>query len=180
MKGVAAAVCCSALLLSACSGEDPPPRTLPTLASSAPAPTAVATPSGINAPDAFGARAFARYWFAELNRAFASSDAEPIERLSDPGCDSCRNLTASIEATAAKGHRYVGLQYALRFAEASPPEPGGTLVDLAWDITPSTEVDSVGRVVDRGSGESDLRGQLLLKRVANSWKVFGFRRFESS
>lgn len=126
----------TAVLVSACSGASPggPAVTTPARSSSAPtatvaqsptttAPPDVKTPSaattaqygaGLKAPSAAlahstsGAEEFTKFFFRQVNLAYASARADAIRPLTLPGCKSCAGFVEAIEGLAAAGHHYVG------------------------------------------------------------------------
>ena len=70
-----------AALATGCGSEDETPRALPSIAASvtpAPSPTPAPVPSEAQAETPQGAAAFARFWYAEVQRAYEVEDPDIV------------------------------------------------------------------------------------------------------
>ena len=176
MRQLATGVALLGVLASGCSDGAEPPTTLPSLTASAtPSAAAVPRPSGIDAPDAIGASAFARYWFDVLNAGFLQRDTSEIRRLSEADCGTCGNFIASIEELRAKSQRLEGGAYVLSVAEAAPTDGAKIIVDLIWDRQASRLVASDGSLVEAGPASKTVRAQALLVRKGSTWSMSALR-----
>lgn len=169
-----------AVLLAGCSSDPVPPATLPPLASSpAPSPTPVPTPTGINAPDAFGASAFTKHFFEQLNTAFATLDTSLLKEISDPECKACTGFVTAIDRVREAGNTFRTTTFAVDFAEASPPEATGALVDLRYDVSASVVVDRMGRQVSSEPARPRQVAQAALVRSGAGWRMRALREVTS-
>jgi hypothetical protein len=173
----AAAVLCAVVALAGCS-SDPEPRPLPPIETSSPSPVALPLPSEAAAETPEGAAAFARYFFAVLNRGFAAGDASQVRQLSHPGCGGCDNLIGAIEEEVAPGERIEGGEFSVLFAEAPPVEQGDVIVDLRYALSELRVLDDDGRVLRSTPAEPGIDAQLRLLRGERGWVVRGFRNVE--
>jgi hypothetical protein len=51
----------------------------------------VVIPSAAQVHDAFGAAAFVRFYYAQLNRSWSLPDDQLLVALSDPACGTCKS-----------------------------------------------------------------------------------------
>lgn len=160
--------------LAGCAGSSAEqPKTLPAVTAS-PSPTAVApsaAPTGINAPTPQGATEFAKFFYVQLEQAFATRNVALIAEISEPGCQSCNNLINSIKSAVDQRARIEGFHVTVTTAVA-PAITGPTArVDVVRDSNGVTFLDANGKVL---AHEPPLRGieeRMDLVRVPDGWRV---------
>lgn len=175
MRALGVPALAGAIALSGCGGSSSAePQVLPTVQPSSAAATTAApsvSPSGKDAPTPEGAAAFARFVYAEIERAFVARDPSIVEAVSTPGCVSCKNFIESIKGVRDGNGRVEGYRIDVRVAVA----PGGTgqtaRVDIIRDSTANIEYDRAGRVVSKEPGLRGIEEQMNLVRVNESWRV---------
>ncbi len=122
------------------------PRTTSATASAV-YPADVPAEARVNSPA--GAMAFARYFFAQVNKAYTTPQAGLIAPLSTPNCKSCDSFEQMAAGFVAEGQRYN--HQALEIVEVSPnPGAGPTgmlLVDVVAHQLPASVVSNSGTTV---------------------------------
>jgi predicted lipid-binding transport protein (Tim44 family) len=172
MRALALTLAATAAVVSACGGSSGEPRTAPPVSTS---PASASTPSpeatGIDAPGPQGAAAFARFFYAQIQRAFETGDVSVLQKYSRSECETCQNFISSVNGTRAAGGRVEGYKITVLTAVA-PADTGATArVDIVRNSTESIEYDKHGKVVDRAAGHKGIEEQMNLVRVNNSWQV---------
>lgn len=165
------------LLVSSCSGGDPQPRALPTLATASrtPAPTLAALPEAAKAKTPQGADAFVRYFFSQLNVAFTSGTPEMIRVLSAPSCVLCKTYADGVEAARASGDTLDADTFIIAEVAAAPLQPLGTVVQI-FGSTPKRHVlDRHGVVLRDLEASGQFHYELAAKRTAIGWIVSDMR-----
>jgi hypothetical protein len=127
--------------------------------------------TGINAPTPEGAGAFATYYYAQVQRAFATGDASTLRAISLPECQSCQNVIASVTDIAAGGGRVDGYRITVTAAVAPATTGVSARVDVIRNSTANTEYDKAGKVVSREPGHKGIEEQMNLVRVDGTWRV---------
>jgi hypothetical protein len=159
-------------LASACSGGSDTPRALPSLTSSAtPSATAVAVPSAAKAATPQGLDQFVRFYFGEVNRAFATGDPSLIRALRSPACESCENYAKSL----SDGNHIAGDTFTQIDVAAPPLQPSETIVEVTGRVPARDVVDATGRVVKHLPATGPFHLQVNVLRQAGSWLVRGIR-----
>ena len=168
----AGAVVLLAGALAGCSSHGDQPRVLPTLvpASVPLSPSAVPTPSGIEAATPQGAAAFARFWFATLNAAAKSGETTQLQTRSTTDCRSCSSFVDSIQMIYKKG-RIEGGVFSVVLAEApgfsaSVPQ---VRVDVIYDVSPTRIVDGTGKITKQVPARKRVNVTGTLVRKDQSW-----------
>jgi hypothetical protein len=148
------------------------PRTLPAVSAS-PSPSAVPSvaPTGINAPTPQGAADFARYVYAQIERAFATKDPALIQALSTPACDSCNNLIASLKRVVANNEHVVGYRITVQAAVAPATTATTARVDVIRETTGGEFISAAGRVVLREPALHGIEERMDLVRAGGTWRV---------
>jgi predicted lipid-binding transport protein (Tim44 family) len=167
-----AAVLC-AVLLAGCSSEREQPRTLPPV-SAAPSPSAseaAPVPSAAQAETPEGASAFARFFYAEVQRAFAAKDPEIVRRLSAPGCKACDRFITSLTNLRDEGGRVTDVLYDIKAAEAPATDGQTARVTVIYDSPAIQGFDAQGNVVREEPAVTGFEEQLDLVRGAGGWLV---------
>lgn len=160
--------------LAGCSGDPQAPSTLPSLSSapSAASPSASPSPSGINAPTPEGASAFARYWYAEIQAAFANRDPDRLRVLSAPGCVACDQYVRSVTRLRDENERVDNYRIEIVAAEAPALADASTAeVTVVYNTDGATRYDSQGNVVREDPARQLVEQTLILSRSGSSWKV---------
>jgi hypothetical protein len=156
--------------VSACGGSSSQPRTAPPVSAS-PVAAASPTPTGIDAPGPEGAAAFAKFFYAQVEQAFATNNPTLLEAISLPECESCQNLIKSVQAITKVGGRVDGYKITVTAAVAPASTGDATRVDVIRNSTTNTEYDAAGKVVSREPGRNGIEEQMNLRRVAGKWRV---------
>jgi hypothetical protein len=158
--------------IAGCGGSAGSPQALPSLspaASASPSPSPV--PTGVQAPTAQGAADFARNWYAQIEKAFATKDPGLVEALSAPGCETCARYIASLKKLRQNNERATGATFKLIFAEA-PAVAGDTAdVSVMYDAPEAIRYDSAGNVIRREPAMKGVQEQVVLRRSGTSWLV---------
>lgn len=140
--------------------------TSPSLRSSEPTGVRPDIPAAARAHTSAGAEAFAMNYFAEVNRAWTSANAEDLRWLATPRCKTCANFVATADSLRAKGQRYAAP--AVRtFAGVLLPEttPNRVVFQIPTRQQRTEVVDRTGRTVR----VTDSRG--VLSEVAVVWQA---------
>jgi hypothetical protein len=159
------------VLVAACSGNAKP-QVLPTLQSTPTATVApVAIPSAATVHNAFGAAAFVRFYYGQLNLAWSGPDPTRLTALSDPACGTCRNYIQAAKDFASRQQRIRGTSVRVLTAEAPPMQNGLVAVDLTFDEPARAIVDQEGRVVRELRASPAYHWTIYVKSVALGWRV---------
>jgi hypothetical protein len=190
VRTVAVGVALLVAVASGCSGTEAAPAEVGPLASRTPAieqsagtsasrraskPSSRPVPTAALIASPQGASAFARYYIAVLNDAFAAKDASLVRQLSDPACQGCRNLIGAIEGPSNNGERVEGGDFSIDYAEAREVAPGDALVDIRYSVEPIRILDAKGRLLETRPRTTAIDAQLRLLMVGDAWSVRGFR-----
>ena len=148
--------------------------------------TATATPSATTAPTAAypadvpaearantpdGAKAFAKHYFAQINKAFTTPQAGLIAPLSELTCLSCAGFANAADGYAKLGQRYsVDPIQVIEVTTASESPESGAFVDAVLKLPAAKLVDPTGAVVDTFA---EKRGVFLVEmhRRPEGWVV---------
>lgn len=177
---LAALVACSsgssdtepAALPPAMPGSAGPPASSPSrpvTPSTRPSDPTVGVPTAARANTAQGATAFVRYWYEQLNLAYATLDADALDNLSDPTCQSCRGYIKNIRSIAAARQEARGVEFEVLAAEAPPLDDQIPLVSVLYRVSPYTIVSTDGQIVDESDGDDRLVADVQLKRQDDGW-----------
>jgi len=159
-------------LASACSGGSDSPRALPTLtATTTPSASPVVVPSAAKAHTPFGAAAFVRFYYGQLNLALQQADQGPLVGLSDAACGTCERYLASVTDLRRENRHLQGEAIRVISAEAPPEQNGYVAVDVFLDAPARAYVDVSGRVVKQLPAEAAAHKTVFVKRVPLGWTV---------
>ena len=134
--------------------------------------TATATPSATTAPTAAypadvpaearantpdGAKAFAKHYFAQINKAFTTPLTGLLPPLSTNTCKSCANYEDGARDLVQNNQRYDRLPLVL-LETVIPPEgeEGATLIDVVFRQEPARLVDSSGKELSRFTSKTGI------------------------
>jgi hypothetical protein len=163
--------------VSACGGSSGGPQTAPPVSSS-PVAAATPTPTGIDAPGPEGAAAFAKFFYAEIDRAYQKKDPEIVRALILPSCKTCELYIRTITRLRDKNEQFTGGGFKINFAVA-PADTGGNSaarVDVGYDFGAGIFYDAAGKVIQRQPALRNVEEQVALSRVADAWRVVTVRR----
>ena len=166
--------------LAGCSGSDPAvtPTALPPLSPAVASPTVSPPPSAVpvvtkppeaDAATAAGAEAFARYWMAVADQAFATLDSAPLDRISGHQCATCQSYIESIERSSGNRERYDGGRIAVEDAAATPLSGRSAVVLLTYDVTELRVYDERGALIDTVPAKKRVALNFTLQRTGSGW-----------
>ena len=152
--------------------------------------TATATPSATTAPTAAypadvpaearantpdGAKAFAKHYFAQINKAYTTPQTGLLPPLSTPTCKSCANYEEEARKLVGDNQRYDRLPLTLLEVSIPPDkEDGVTLVDVVTRQEPARLIDSTGKELSKFSVKSFVF-LLHAKWQSGSWVTNGIQ-----
>jgi hypothetical protein len=181
MRALAFALAATAAL-AACGGSSgDKPRTLPAITSSpSTSPVAAPTPEADVPAEAqpatsAGAEAFAKFFYAQTNRAFNDKNPDLVRLLSAPGCGACDAYVQSITLLRDNNERVEG--YAVNVFQAVAPIVTGpeARVDVSWSATLTTRYDANGKVLTREGPFRRVNEEVRLVRVRDQWRVVSIK-----
>ena len=164
------------VVLSGCTSGEGDPTVLPPVPSASSTSAPLQVPPEATADTAQGAAAFARFFFAEINRAYSERDPEFVRRLAASECGSCAAVATDIERLQRADHQVAGRRYIVSSAEASPPGVDGrVIVDFRFTDDPYVERDDAKKIVKDFPAQGVQDGQAMLMRVSDEWRVSAIR-----
>ena len=96
-----------------------------------------------------GAKAFAKHFFGQVNKAYTTPQAGLLAPLSTPNCKTCTVFETTAAGFVAQSQRYD--RAAVSILEVSidsdPPPAGITLVDVVVRQLPAKVIDGKGKTV---------------------------------
>jgi hypothetical protein len=182
MRAVAGVVVLAALALAGCTTSSAEPPSLPSLSpaaspSAAPSPT----PTGKDAPTPEGAAAFARFFYSQIEQAFAQKDPTLVARLSQPDCKSCQQFVASLTRLRDKNERVEGFHIQIGTAVApAVSDPSVARVDVIWGYGGARRYDSSGKLIREEKPARGIEDQVDLVRRGGAWRVAEITRIRVS
>jgi hypothetical protein len=177
MRALALALVATASL-AACGGSSGnSPRTLPAVTASpslspAAAPTPQAdVPAEAQPATSAGAEAFAKFFYAQTNRAFNDKNPELVSLLSAPGCGACDAYVKSIQLLRDNNERVEG--YAVNVFQAVAPMVTGpeARVDVSWSAPKATSYDANGKATHSEGPFKRVNEEVRLIRINDQWRV---------
>lgn len=161
-------------LVAGCSSEAEEPEALPSVTSApsaSPTPAAAAVPPAAQEATPQGAGAFARFFYAEVERAWAEADPEIIRRLSAPGCESCQLFIDSITNLREDGGRITPVTYEIKAAEAPALTGDEARVTVIYDSPAIQRFDGAGNLLREEPAVTNFEEELRLVRGDGGWLV---------
>jgi hypothetical protein len=161
-----------ALAVTGCSSSGDEPKSLPSLtAGSTPSatPVPVPVPGPARVHNAFGAAAFVRFYYQQLNAAYDTPDPSLLRPLSDPECGTCKSYMQAASQFKSDGERVQGVSVRVVSAEAPPEVNGFVAVDAFFDAPTRQVVDTSGKVVRSLPAEPRYHRTVFVKRVPEGW-----------
>jgi hypothetical protein len=166
------------LLLAGCGGdptaEPSPTPSTPVTSPVSTTPTPPAMPDAAKANTKAGAIAFVRHYIELINYAQATGDVSALEKVEDPGCESCTSVRQGVHDIYSSGGHIDGGAWSAE-VRSSSPRP-----DLsAWTVF--TDVQYGPQQVVRDSKTTSLGGgkspmTFVVKSVAGQWSVLKWSR----
>lgn len=156
-----------AALAAGCGEDEEQPRALPSVAASsktAPSPTPAPVPTEAQAETPQGAAQFARFFYAEVQRAYELEDPEIVETLSSSECQACRRFIASLTAIRDEGETVTPVRYDIVAAEAPALTGPEVRVDVIYDSPKIIRKEADGAMISTEPGVKNYQEQLLLVR----------------
>ncbi len=178
LRAVASVVALTAALVG-CASESEAPSTLPSLTggpSPSAAPSPASTPSAVSAPNAEGASAFGRYFYEEIEEAFATRDPGRVAALSSPDCVICKRYIDSVTALRENDEHVDDYDITVLSSDAPATSDNMARVTVIYNDSASTRKDAKGRVLDSEPGRQNVAAELVLARQGASWVVTEVRR----
>lgn len=119
-----------------------------------------------------GAMAFARHFFAQVNKAYTTPQAGLIRPLSDSTCLSCASFADNADTYVGERVRYSAEPIRILEVSLAPdaPPPDGRFVDVVARQEKATLIDSMGQVRDT-FGEKEGVFLVNLRWSGNAWFV---------
>jgi hypothetical protein len=180
-----AAAAATVLLAAGCNGgadNQPSPTPTPTVSS----PTASPSDSGSPSPSASvsipaeamaqtpeGAVAFVRFYYDQLNAAWAAPNSSSLEGLADPTCGTCSNNREHAKELLTAGERVKGDSVTLISASPAPGAPEGQeFVDVELHQLPAEIVAADGSVVRTVNDRKGMLRAVVIWRN-DGWLIYG-------
>lgn len=167
------ALLAAALVTSACSDDEPAAGpTLPPITetpSASPTPEAIPTEATVATPE--GAAEFARYFYAQVERAYAEKEPRYIQELSAPGCSACERFVASVTQLRDEDQRSEGLLYEIVSAEAPALSGETARVDVVYNGPEVIRYDAQDNVINREPAADLVNEQVELVQEGGAWLV---------
>lgn len=167
-----------AAALTACSGNGgaAEPTSLPPITTSAsptPTPTAPTVPVEATAATPEGSIAFTRFFYTQLEKAYATADPGLIAALGAPGCRSCANYIGSLTALRNEGGRVPGYTITVVGLESLAGTPGSNLANVlaVLSVSEYVEIDPQGREIAREPAQPKAVRNVDLIRTAAGWQI---------
>ncbi len=162
------------VLVTGCSSGPDKPATLPPLTPT-PTPSATAVPADVPSParvhDAFGAAAFVRFYYAQLNRAWSLPNDQLLVPLSDPECGTCKTYREAATTLMTASQRIRGDSIRIISAEAPPEENGVIAVDVIFDQLQRDVVNKADDVLQALPPDTGIHETVFVRRVPSGWVV---------
>lgn len=168
-----------ALALSACSGGegDASPTIAPV--TDAPSPSPIPTTREVQPPTEAtpeGAAEFVRYFYDQVEKAYAARDPALVEALAAPGCSACERFVTSISSLRDNNQRTEGLVYELLSVVTPPFEGDRARVDVVYNGPEVVRYASDGSVVNREPAAEFVNEQVDVERANGRWTVLEVSR----
>ncbi|MCA1712219.1 MAG: hypothetical protein LC789_11525 [Actinobacteria bacterium] len=182
MRAVAGWAVVAALTLTGCGGSSAEePQSLPTLESVAASPSP--SPSAVVAvpPEAAGetpqaAAEFAKFFYKQVERAFATKNPGLISRLSLPTCETCAVYVESLTELRDNNESVEGGHFTVTSAVSPGAINGVTPVDVSVNFSGSVRKDSSGKVIEQEEPMNRVEEELQLKRSSGVWIIAEIKR----
>lgn len=117
------------------------------------------------------AAAFARFFYAQITRAYETNDPSLIQRLSASGCKACQRYVASVRQARDQHERVTGVEYKIRFAEAPALQGSAARVDVIYDAPATRRYADSGQLLETEPAVTGYKTELMLVRTGSSWQV---------
>lgn len=169
-----------AAALTACGGGSAkqgaatlPPVTATATASASATATSGGVPASATPATTEGAAAFVRYFFAQLEQAYAERNPALIEAVSTADCKTCTNLEGAVSRLRDRNGTVSDYTFNVTDVEVPGVTPDQDTVQALATLSTSqyVEKDSAGAETKRLAGEDNTLNNLTLKRVAGAWRV---------
>jgi len=135
-------------------------------------PSTAATPTGIAAPTAQGAAAFARFYLQTIADGFRKQDAARVSVLSDPNCKTCRAYIDSIRELKTKHYQpSQAFRFDVVLAEAPATNGSTARVDVIFNTPAVIILGPDGHVVQNNRATKGMAQSFQLHRVGDAWRV---------
>jgi hypothetical protein len=179
VKRLLAAVTVSAaavLSLAACGGgDDPLEPAAKNEESSTPTPTkaadvALEVPEAARAKTTEGAIEFTKFYFAQVNEAFATGEYLPLVKITSSSCIVCRQTIGDIAFAWARGSIKGG---AFTLKDVTSVKESGDLHSLSfsYDEEAYSELDHKGSTVWEAEAKKGLPTVVQIKWVDGAWQM---------
>lgn len=164
------------VLAAACAGSsEGKPSTLPTLVSptATVAPTAVpiVVPADARAHTQFGAAAFVRLFFTELDKAYQAGRPFSLDGLAEPNCKTCRDFSNVAQEMSDAGQRFADPTYTDITSEAPPIENGRTEVQVSFLAPKRRQLDANGNVIKVSPDMGRLVIIVAVLEHSDGWRI---------
>jgi hypothetical protein len=143
----------------------------PITESPSPSPEPDAVPPQATEATPEGAAEFVRFFYAEVERAYAEREPSRIAELAAPNCQTCERFIASVTQLRDQNQRSEGLVYEIVSAVAPPLEGNTARVDVVYNGPEAVRYDSDNNVINREPAAKFVNEQVDLLLIDGSWRV---------
>ena len=131
-----------------------------------------AMPPEAQTQTADGAMAFARYYFAVVDYAYASGDTAPLAAISDPDCRSCAGIKRMIdEVVSSSGTFQRGPIAISEISEAGIQPEGWAELMVTYSTPRFRRMDDSGAVTLEFPPEVDQRFLMIIVPASIGWQM---------
>jgi len=124
--------------------------------------------------DPGGALAFAFYYFASIDWAFATNDSQPISVLSTKGCLGCQAITKSLDSVIADGGKITGGRIVVSRADVDTSDysiKSDAVIRVTYTQSPIT-TSRPSSAPSRVSGKTiEASSLLFVDWTSSGWRV---------
>ena len=174
LRIVALGLSATALLaLSGCGGDDPLEAAAKT--ETTPTPTKAADvsldiPSAAKEHTAAGGVEFTRFYFEQVNKAFATGDYLPLVKITSSSCIVCRQTIGDIAFAWARGS-IKGGKFTLKDVKSEKETSDLNSLSFTYDEDAYSELDHKGGTVWQAEAKKDLPTVVQVKWNGDGWQL---------
>ncbi|MBI9114222.1 DUF6318 family protein [Sanguibacter suaedae] len=135
-------------------------------------PTPPERPAAMDGTDNEAAKAAAEYFLSTYMFTYSSGETDLWKSVSGAECSFCRNVSASVDASAERGERSTGGELTWSGEPVISPVDGTPVIEVSFDVRESEGqvTDSDGATIDR-SPAANLSISVFVYRDGD-WRIF--------